>query len=103
MRTTFYGEAVAIQQGQYSLYVFKNLDEKDNSLLRYITVTRVPNWNGPDIKIGDKGYVECEYVNAGDSYFQVSTGNMETYNYTVCYFLHFIPKDISSTSKEYSF
>ena len=43
MRTTYYGEVVAIQEGQYTLYVFKNLDEQNNSLLRYITVTKLPN------------------------------------------------------------
>lgn len=43
MRTTYLGEVVAIQPGQYTVYVFKNLDEKDNSLLRYITTTRLPN------------------------------------------------------------
>lgn len=43
MRTTFLGEIVAVQPGQYKMYVFKNLDEKDNSLLRYFTVTQLPN------------------------------------------------------------
>ena len=43
MRTTFKGEIVAIQPGQYTLYVFKNLDEPNNSLLRYFTVTKLPN------------------------------------------------------------
>lgn len=43
MRATYYGRLVAIQPGQYTLYVFKNLDEPDNSLLRYITVTKLPN------------------------------------------------------------
>jgi hypothetical protein len=43
MRTTFYGEIVAMQSGQYSVYVIKNLDEPNDSLLRYITVTKLPN------------------------------------------------------------
>ena len=43
MRTTFLGEVVATQPGQYTLYVFKNLDEKESSLFRYFTVTQPPN------------------------------------------------------------
>ncbi len=103
MRTTYYGEVVAIQEGQYTLYVFKNLDEQNNSLLRYITVTKLPNWNCRDLKVGDIGYVECDYVNAGDSYYQVSTGNTETYQYTVCYLINFIEKQEIITTKDFNF
>lgn len=103
MRTTYLGELVAIQPGQYTVYVFKNLDEKDNSLLRYFTVTKVPNWDCKDLQIGDKGYVECEYVNAGDSYFKSSTGVREQYNYTVCYLINFIEKQEQIKIKEFNF
>jgi hypothetical protein len=34
---------VAKQDDFYPLMVFQNLDEKDNSLLRYVTVTLLPN------------------------------------------------------------
>ena len=34
--------------------------------------------------------MECEYVNAGDEYYQRNTGVKETYKYTQCYFLNFI-------------
>lgn len=37
------GKLVAIQNGIYTNYVFKNLDEIENSELRYITVTKCPN------------------------------------------------------------
>lgn len=103
MRTTFKGKVVAIQPGQYTLYVFKNLDEPENSLLRYFTVTKAPNWCGVNPEIDDVGFVECEYVNAGDEYFQASTGNRETYNYTVCYFLHFIKEQPKLEVKEFNF
>ena len=43
MRTTYHGEIVAKLEEQYKLYVIKNLDEQDNSLLRYVTVTVLPN------------------------------------------------------------
>ena len=103
MRTTFKGEIVAIQPGQYTLYVFKNLDENDNSLLRYVTVTKLPNWNIPDLKIGDVGYFECDYVNAGDSYYQVSTNTHQIYNYTICYLINFIKKQEDIKEKEFNF
>ena len=103
MRTTFLGEVVAVRLGQYSNYVFKNLDEQNNSLLRYFTVTKVPNWNCKELEIGDIGYVECEYVNAGETYFQASTGNIETYNYTVCYLINFIEKQEKIEQKEFNF
>jgi len=103
MRVTYLGEVVAIQPGQYTNYVFKNLDESDNSLLRYITVTRLPNWNCKNLEIGDTGYFECDYVNAGDNYYQTSTGNTGTYNYTVCYLLNFIEKQEKINQKEFNF
>ena len=43
MKETIRGQLVAIQDGIYTNYVFKNLDESENSELRYITVRRCPN------------------------------------------------------------
>ena len=43
MRTTFRGKLLAEQDDFYKNYVFQNLDEKTDSMLRYITVTRLPN------------------------------------------------------------
>lgn len=103
MRATYLGEVVAIQPGQYTVYVFKNLDENNNSLFRYFTVTKLPNWNCKNLQIGDIGYVECDYVNAGDSYYQTSTGETSIYNYTVCYLINFIEKQQTITTKEFNF
>jgi len=103
MRTTYYGEVVAMQPGQYTVYVFKNLDEPNNSLLRYITVTLLPNWDCDKPNIGDKGYIECDYVNAGERYYRASTGNTEVYNYTVCYLINFIKKEEIIKQKEFNF
>ena len=91
-----------MQPGQYTVYVFKNLDEPNNSLLRYFTVTVPPNWNYTKPEIGDTGYVECEYVNAGETYYKTSTGTNETYNYTVCYMINFIKKQLIN-QKEFNF
>lgn len=57
----------------------------------------------PTLTIGDTGYVECDYVNAGDKYYQVSTGEVQTYNYTVCYLLNFIKQQPKTTTKEFEF
>ena len=103
MRVTFLGVVVAVGEGQYSMYVFKNLDEEDNSLLRYFTVTLLPNWECKKLQLGDIGYTECEYVNAGEEYFKSNTGTKDTYNYTACYLLHFIEKQEGLTIKEFNF
>ena len=83
--------------------VFQNLDEPNNSLLRYITVTKLPNWTGTVPKIGDTGFLECEYVNAGDEYYQRNTGNKEMYKYTQCYFLNFIKEQQEIVNNNYKF
>lgn len=103
MRTTFRGKLLAEQDDFYKNYVFQNLDEKTDSMLRYITVTRLPNWNGEEPKIGDTGFIECEYVEAGDEYFQRNTGSREQYRYTSCYFLNFIKDKEKAEYKEYKF
>lgn len=43
MRITIKGQLVAVQEELYTNYVFKNLDESDNSLMRYVTLTQCPN------------------------------------------------------------
>lgn len=102
MRTTFHGKLVAIRDDFYTLYVFQNLDEPNNSLMRYITVTKPPNWSGRLPEDGDVGFVECEYVDAGDEYYKRDSGNKETYKYTQCYFLNFI-KDKDKIDNNFKF
>lgn len=101
MRTTFHVELVALSDQQYKLYVFKNLDEEENSMLRYITVTRCPNWEGYCPVIGDKGYIHCEYVDAGQDYFNRATGTTDKYNYSNIYFLNFIKETKEIINKEF--
>ena len=104
MKATFRAKLVAKVDEQYTTMVFKNLDEPTDSLLRYITVTRLPNWTGIDPKINDIGFLECEYVNAGDPYYQRNTGVKETYRYTQCYFLNFIKElDKETINNNYKF
>ena len=103
MRVTIKGQLVAIHEELYTSYVFKNLDETDNSFMRYVTLTQCPNWMGNKPNLGDIGFVECEYVEAGDNYFCRETGMKSQYNYTSCYFISFI-KDVEKiTNKEFKF
>lgn len=103
MRITIKGQLVAVHEELYINYVFKNLDEFDNSMTRYVTLTQCPNWMGKKPEIGDIGYVEYEYVEAGDNYFCTNTGIQSKYNYTANYFISFI-KDVEKvTNKEFNF
>lgn len=43
MRNTILAKLVATQDGIYKNYVFQNLDQADNSIFKYITVTMCPN------------------------------------------------------------
>lgn len=43
MINTILGKLVAKQDGVYKNYVFQNLDQADNSLFKYTTVTICPN------------------------------------------------------------
>lgn len=103
MRTTFKVEVVAISDQQYVQYVFKNLDELENSFLRYVTATKCPNWEGYSPNIGDVGYVQCEYVEAGETYLNRASNETSHYNYTNCYFLNFIKETEQITNKEFKF
>lgn len=103
MKTTFKVQLVAVSDEQYKSYVFKNLDELENSFLRYITAVRCPNWEGYFPQIGDIGYVLCEYVEAGENYFNRSSGETSQYNYSNCYFLNFVKDTEKITNKEFKF
>ena len=92
-RYTVYCQLVAKRESLYTEYVFKNLDEPEDSWDRYITVTRRPNWQCPvEMKIGVKGYLEFEPITAGDLYYNSSTKNVEAYKYPAYYFTNFIEK-----------
>jgi len=103
MRITLHAKMVAKQDDFYPLMVFQNLDERDNSLLRYITVTLLPNWNGKLPELNEVGFLSCEYVDAGEEYYQRRTGNKEQYKYTSCYFLNFIKERQEQTTTDYKF
>ena len=105
MKETIRGKLVAIQNGIYTNYVFKNLDETENSELRYITVTRCPNWQYNDsLNIGDKGFVVYEFAQSGQDYMDHVTGEIKQYKYTANYFMNFIKEQIvKDNTKEFNF
>ena len=43
MQNTIRSKLVAKQDGVYKNYVFQNLDQENNSIFKYITVTLCPN------------------------------------------------------------
>lgn len=77
---------VAIRDSTYTMYVFSLLKE-----MNYIMCTRLPNWQVPEISIGDSGFLKYQTVEAGDQYI-TPEGEIINYKYTNSYFLDFINK-----------
>lgn len=88
-------ELLAVRQGSYTNYVFKNLDESG-----YIMCTRLPNWKVPTINIGDIGFLKYHIVIAGDEYYDPVTANKVVYNYSNIYFINFIDEEEFITNTE---
>lgn len=104
MKETIRAKLVAVQEGPYTNYVFKNLDEQETSKYRYITATKCPNWQyNNKILIGDEGFLEYEYAQAGDSYFDLSSNSIQQYKYTSNYFMNFVKQQIKDNTKEFNF
>ena len=104
MKETIRAKLVAVQDGVYTNYVFKNLEEAENSKFRYITATKCPNWQYTNkIYIGDEGFLEYEYAQAGDSYYDLSTDSIQQYKYTSNYFMNFVKEEKRDNIKEFNF
>lgn len=87
----------------YTNYVFQNLEMQEISIYRYVTVTKCPNWQFSNkIKIGDIGFLEYEYAEAGEEYFDRTSNSKKQYSYTSNYFMNFI-KETRDEQKEYNF
>lgn len=76
---------LAIRDGAYSIYVFKNLDANT-----YIMCTKLPNWQTPNVSIGDEGFLNYQDVVAGESYYNPLTQTSHVYNYSNVYFMNFV-------------
>ena len=105
MKETIRGKLVAIQNGIYTNYVFKSRDEIENSELRYITVTKCPNWQYNDsLNIGDEGFIVYEFAESGQNYIDNTTGETKKYRYTANYFRNYIKEQIiKDNTKEFNF
>lgn len=80
---------LTVREGYYTMYVFKLLEENS-----FLMCTKLPNWQTPEIDIGDEGYLHYEIIKAGDKYFNPATNNYETYRYDNLYFINFIKKSV---------
>jgi len=85
MEHTVKCKLVAKQSDTYSKYVF----QLDNST-DYILCTRLPNWEGSDLKIGDSGFLTYDIVRAGEEYYDVNSKCYKQYLYDKIYFKSFI-------------
>jgi hypothetical protein len=84
---TVLAKLLAIREGTYTMYVFKNLENGE-----YLMCTRVPNWNSPEVSIGEEGFLKIEIVKAGEEYYNPATGVSTKYLYSNVYFKNFILK-----------
>jgi len=78
---------LAIKDGNYTVYVFKNLDTGS-----YLMCTKLPNWQTSNVSVGDEGFLKYEEVKAGEEYFNPGTETKEIYNYSNVYFVNFLQK-----------
>ena len=81
--------ASAFELEKYTIYVFENLDADGE--FKYITVTRLPNWEQPQLKVGDIGYLEYQEVRAGiDKWYNRDLGKFLDYGFSEIYFIKFV-------------
>ncbi|MGV8961907.1 MAG: hypothetical protein ACOH2V_00820 [Candidatus Saccharimonadaceae bacterium] len=76
---------LAVRGGSYTVYVFQNLKTDG-----YIMCTKLPNWQVPEITLGDTGFLEYQIVKAGESYYNLALEVSEIYKYSNVYFINFI-------------
>lgn len=87
---TNYVKLLAKREGTYTTYVFQNLDKEE-----YIMCTKLPNWNVPEVDIGDIGYLQYKEVLAGDVFVNAE-GEVSRYRYPNVYFINFINRSVSN-------
>ena len=87
---TIHAELVTYRHGcwGYITYVFKDLDCQDSD---YISCVRFPNWDCPELKIGDRGFLKFKAVVAGDSrWYDHRDNKYVPYKYSGIHFLDFV-------------
>ena len=85
MTNTIKCQLISSREGKYTVYVFKLLENEE-----YILCTRLPNWDIPNINIGESGYLTYEEAIAGNTYFSPKSGKSCTYSYSNIYLKDFI-------------
>ena len=87
---TFHVKLIAVSRdlGDYTTYVFENLNPKTYGD-QYIMCVKFPNWNQAEINIGDVGFVHVRYVKEGISQWYDGE-KMNIYKYTSIVFLKFV-------------
>lgn len=80
-------ELVAAKLGVYTIYVFKKMNVEEEE---YIMCTKLPNWQTPDINIGDIGYLQYQEVKAGETFYNLESQDTGIYKYSNIYFNNFI-------------
>jgi hypothetical protein len=66
----------------------------------FFMCTVFPNWEGYIPSKGDVGYIEVEFVEGGDNYWEKDSGTTRKYNYTMLIFKRFILKVETTENKE---
>lgn len=103
-RYTVLVELVAKREGQYTNYVFKNLDEPENSWDRYIQVTRLPNWECYEkMDLGVQGFLTFEPVEAGAKYYNANSLEYAVYKCSGIYFINFVKAPEKQQDINYKF
>lgn len=90
--TTILTQLEEIQQaGEYTNYVFKNLEPTkwDNV---FFLCTRYPRWEHRELKKGEIGFVTFTEVKAGEEYYNHITKEVDVYNHSHIRFDKFIDK-----------
>lgn len=83
---------VAIREGEYTKYVF-HLENGE-----YIMCTRLPNWETPNIKQNEDGFLRYKIVSAGEKY-RDSELKEHTYHYNAIYFDDFVKETRQTTNQ----
>lgn len=99
---TIYCQIRAISEGLYTHIVVEDLNRDYSDDLKYVTLTKLPNWESNQFEIGDVGFVQFQSVIGGETkYFDRDTQNQNMYLYTNNYFLNFIKERDKCKQEKY--
>lgn len=92
---TVYCKLVALEKdiGDYTTYVFENLELNPPFGYKYIMVVRFPRWEHRNLELNEIGYLTYNSVVGGqDAWFDRNTQQFVPYNYTNNIFIKFVKK-----------